>query len=396
MKKIIYTILTFIVSFVGVFVIYNFVPLKYFEIFNVQKFGATITTILGTDTLSGSRTTINNNFSALNNELSTVTGTTTNSTITTLSGLTTASNLATVGTIISGIWNGTAIGVGYGGTGTTSPTLNQILLGNGSSGLKVVNGLGVSGQFLTSQGTGLPPIWATGTLNLASDYIWTGINTHNSTTTFNATTTIAASSTVGNALNLNTVNYAFPSSQGNASTTLTNDGTGVLTWERADYTLIASTTLTGAVATTTFSIPSSASDLYAIIEVPSVSGGGSPIQIQFNGDTGNNYAYAHELIASGLTFSAQGTCANIALNAENGTTGYMFQLSITNQSNQRKLVSWNGGRPGSGAGAIGAIYIGHGLWNNTSAKINSISVGAGLGGNTLGVGTRISIYSSKK
>jgi hypothetical protein len=40
-----------------------------------------------------------------------------NSTLTTLSALTTASSLATIGTITNGTWNGTAIGIGFGGTG---------------------------------------------------------------------------------------------------------------------------------------------------------------------------------------------------------------------------------------------------------------------------------------
>ena len=47
---------------------------------------------------------------------------TSNATLTTLSALTTASSLATVGTIGTGTWQGTAVGVGYGGTGQTSVT----------------------------------------------------------------------------------------------------------------------------------------------------------------------------------------------------------------------------------------------------------------------------------
>ena len=80
-----------------------------------------------------------------------------------MAGLTTAINLSTVGTIGLGIWNGTAIGVGYGGTGTTSPTSNHVLLGDGSSGLKVVAGKGTTGQLLTSNGTGSAPTWQTPT-----------------------------------------------------------------------------------------------------------------------------------------------------------------------------------------------------------------------------------------
>lgn len=45
-----------------------------------------------------------------------------------------------------------------------------------------------------------------------------------------ATTTISASSVTNNALTLNSVPYAFPSSQGSASTLLTNNGSGSLSW----------------------------------------------------------------------------------------------------------------------------------------------------------------------
>jgi hypothetical protein len=69
----------------------------------------------------------------------TLTGTTLNSTVV-------SSSLTSVGTISTGVWNGTAITVPYGGTGQTSFTANQILYGNGTSGLSsssnfVINGV---------------------------------------------------------------------------------------------------------------------------------------------------------------------------------------------------------------------------------------------------------------
>ena len=47
----------------------------------------------------------------------------------------TSSSLTSVGTIGSGTWQGTAIGTGYGGTGQTSYTNGQLLIGNASGGL---------------------------------------------------------------------------------------------------------------------------------------------------------------------------------------------------------------------------------------------------------------------
>ena len=66
----------------------------------------------------------------------------------------TDSSLTSVGTIATGVWNGTAIGVDYGGTGQTSYTDGQLLIGNsngntlskatitGGNGVTVTNGNG--------------------------------------------------------------------------------------------------------------------------------------------------------------------------------------------------------------------------------------------------------------
>jgi len=89
--------------------------------------------------------------------------------------ITSLSNLSTVGTITSGTWNGTTIGVAYNGTGTTSPTSNHVILGNSSSGFKTVNGLGDSGQFLTSNGTGAAPTWQSGSFDTSLNYTLTGL-----------------------------------------------------------------------------------------------------------------------------------------------------------------------------------------------------------------------------
>lgn len=68
----------------------------------------------------------------------TVLSATTNSTLTTLSGLTTASSLATVGTITSGTWSGTAIAIAKGGTNSTTSLSNGFLIV--SAGGKLVEG----------------------------------------------------------------------------------------------------------------------------------------------------------------------------------------------------------------------------------------------------------------
>lgn len=75
----------------------------------------------------------------------TLTGTTLNSSVVT-------SSLTSVGTITSGTWNGTTIAVNHGGTGLTTLTANNVILGNGTSSPTFV-APGATGNLLTSNGT---------------------------------------------------------------------------------------------------------------------------------------------------------------------------------------------------------------------------------------------------
>lgn len=81
------------------------------------------------------------------------------------------SNITQVGTITSGLWNGSLITVPFGGTGVASFTAFELIAaGTTSTGaLQNVSGTGVIGQVLTSQGAGALPQWAnatgTGTVN---------------------------------------------------------------------------------------------------------------------------------------------------------------------------------------------------------------------------------------
>ena len=197
------------------------------------NYGTTITSIAGSDTISSSRTVINDNFTALNNgkiEQSNYFATTS------LPTSILASSLTSLGTIGTGIWRGTAIEVGYGGTGTTSPTSNMVMLGNGASGLKVVSGFGNAGQFLTSNGASAAPTWQSSTVNVNDDYDWTGTHTFAGQSDFNATTTIDASNYLSNALVLNGVPYQFPSLGIASSTTWAFDANGKATYQYINKT----------------------------------------------------------------------------------------------------------------------------------------------------------------
>lgn len=73
----------------------------------------------------------------------------------TLSSIITPTNVLTASntvTLTNKTWNSNTIGVAYGGTGATSLTANNVILGNGTSAVQVV-APGSSGNVLTSNGT---------------------------------------------------------------------------------------------------------------------------------------------------------------------------------------------------------------------------------------------------
>lgn len=170
-----------VLIFIGGF---NYMPFPV-DTLGENTLGVAITEINGSDTIKNFPTSYNATINALND------GKIENSTtslplITTLSGLTSAASLSTVGTIGTGVWQGTDVGVAYGGTGTSTLTAYSVLLGNGTNYMTNVAGLGTSGQFLTSNGAGVAPTWTSASVNQTLDYIWTGNHYWNTaSTTFN-------------------------------------------------------------------------------------------------------------------------------------------------------------------------------------------------------------------
>ena len=74
----------------------------------------------------------------------------------------TLSNLASVGTITTGVWQGTDVGVAYGGTGVSTLTANGVLVGNGSSAIGSVD-MSTKGHVLIGDGSGNPQTLGVGT-----------------------------------------------------------------------------------------------------------------------------------------------------------------------------------------------------------------------------------------
>jgi len=58
------------------------------------------------------------------------------------------SSITTLGTVTSGTWNGTTIGVAYGGTGLTSATKGSVLVANAANTLSALDGGGVNDGLL--------------------------------------------------------------------------------------------------------------------------------------------------------------------------------------------------------------------------------------------------------
>ena len=85
-------------------------------------------------------------------------GTLTGSTL--ASGVVTTS-VTTVGTIGTGVWQGTDVGVAYGGTGASTLTANGVLIGNGTSAISSVD-MSTKGHILIGDGSGNPQMLAIG------------------------------------------------------------------------------------------------------------------------------------------------------------------------------------------------------------------------------------------
>lgn len=99
------------------------------------------------------------------------------------------SGQVTMGTVTTGVWNGTAIAVGYGGTGVTStPANGQLLIGNGT-GYTVANLTAGSGVTITNSAGGIS-IAATGSGGTVTSVSVTSANGFAGTVA-NATTTPA-------------------------------------------------------------------------------------------------------------------------------------------------------------------------------------------------------------
>lgn len=225
-------------------------------------------------------------------------------------------------------------------------------------------------------------------------------------TTFIGRTEILANSTTTNPLVVNGKPIAFPATQGAASSTLVNDGTGSLSWQVPNWELIASTTLTSAVATTTLSgIPARNSLRIIVDTITPATSQAKGLYAQFNSDTGSNYAYLNYSVSAAGSISAN--TSNVikltqasAGSITSGASQSLIIFDVINDISKRKygffkvFVDLNGGVN------AGDLTQGTFRWNNTSSQITSISIGVSSvavtpEAQTLSAGTRIYVYGSR-
>jgi len=70
--------------------------------------------------------------------------------------------ITSLGTIATGVWQGTDVGVAYGGTGVSTLTANGVLIGNGASAIASVD-MSTKGHVLIGDGSGNPRMLGVGT-----------------------------------------------------------------------------------------------------------------------------------------------------------------------------------------------------------------------------------------
>jgi hypothetical protein len=124
-------------------------------------------------------------------------------------------NVSALGTVASGVWNGTGVTVQYGGTGVSSLTANYIPYGNGTGAISSSANLTFDGSNLTVTGTGYSPNL---TLTDASTVAWNTALGQVATFTF-----VTSNRTMGAPTNL--VNGAFY-----GLAVIQNSGSNTLTW----------------------------------------------------------------------------------------------------------------------------------------------------------------------
>jgi len=229
---------------------------------------------------------------------------TSNETLTTLSALTTASSLAHVGTISTGTWQGSAVGISYGGTGATNAAsaFNNLspmattgdMIYEVSAGTAAALPIGTPGQVLTVVGG--VPVWQTptitpGDISLTDNHIFVG-NASNLATdvAMSGDATIVASG----ALTLATVATAGTTGSSTAIPVITINAKGLTT----SITTAAVVAPAGTLSGTTLNSTVVSSSLTSVGTIATGVWNGTAIGPTFGGTGQTTYATGDTLYAS--------------------------------------------------------------------------------------------------
>jgi len=179
-----------------------------------------------------------------------------------------------------------------------------------------------------------------------------------------------------------------PSVDGIDNQVLRLSGASTLVWENFDWELLASTTATAATTTFQEQIPKRTFlKIHFFIAGKSVDDG---IDIEFNLDTGNNYARSQSVDIGAISKAANQP--QIRLGSATSTASYST-WEIYNRVDSQKLLDGSTTEVSTGASAP-TILLQTAVWNNTSERINNIQIETQTGTPTFSEGSQLLIYGS--
>jgi len=251
--------------------------------------------------------------------------------------VTTLSSLASIGTITTGTWNGTTIAVANGGTGQTSYTNGQLLIGNST-------GNTLSKATLTA-GANITITNGAGTITIASS----GGGGSGCVTSGSATQVLTDNGSGGCASN-----PEFTYTSGTATLGSVGAVVGALALNNATSGTVTIQPVTGALGTTTVSVPSASGTMAVSASSP----------LALNATTGaltcstclaGTPSALTKVDDTNVTLTLGGTPATALLQAVSITAGWTGTLSLARGGTNANLTASNGGIVYSDASAMAIL-----------------------------------------
>ncbi len=250
-------------------------------------------------------------------------------------------SITTLGTITTGVWNGTAVTVQFGGTGRATLTNHGVLVGAGTTAITQL-AAGTAGQVLQSGGASADPAYSTATYPSTAGtsgkiLISNGTNIVSSTPTYPNASVTAGKVIVSDGTNYIASTPTFPNASATSRKIIVSDGTN---WLASTETWAVPGT-SGNVLTsngTNWTSAAPASSGIATINGDSGSATGSTVTLR---------AFAGGNAGATVKFAASGS--TISLNLVDGNDNLMLGRVAGNSS---ESGTWN---VGIGTGALNAL-----------------------------------------